>query len=105
MSFRRAVYLAFAVSGAVYPLVNLGTWFSSEGTTPSVLFSLWFSGPAAPAISGDILISAIVLSVWMLAEVYVRKNWIALVALPATWGIGISCGLPLYLFLRTAPPR
>jgi hypothetical protein len=26
---------------------------------------------------------------------------LALVAIPATFCIGVSCGLPLYLFLRT----
>ena len=33
----------------------------------------------------------------------VRRNWSALVAIPATFLIGVSCGLPLYLFLRTRP--
>ncbi|HSG36474.1 MAG TPA: DUF2834 domain-containing protein, partial [Paracoccaceae bacterium] len=29
--------------------------------------------------------------------------WIALLAIPATFLIGVSCGLPLFLFLRTRP--
>ncbi|MEL6700617.1 MAG: DUF2834 domain-containing protein, partial [Pseudomonadota bacterium] len=30
-----------------------------------------------------------------------RKAWLDLIAIPATFCIGVSCGLPLYLYLRT----
>ncbi|MDZ7708976.1 MAG: DUF2834 domain-containing protein [Roseovarius sp.] len=30
-----------------------------------------------------------------------ERRWLGLLAIPATFGIGVSCGLPLYLFLRT----
>ena len=50
---------------------------------------------------GDI--AALTLTLWVLAETWVRRNWLALVAIPATFCIGVSCGLPLYLFLRTRP--
>ena len=105
MSVLRALYLAFAIWGAVHPMLYLGSWFAIEGAAPIRLLDAWFANPAVAAVSWDLLISAIVLSVWMLAETYVRKNWFALLALPATWVIGVSCGLPLYLFLRTAAPR
>ena len=48
-------------------------------------------------------IAAIALTVFVISEVSVRRNWIALWAIPATFCIGVSCGLPLYLFLRTRP--
>ena len=48
---------------------------------------------------------AVTLTVWVIAEVAVRRNWLALIAIPATFGIGVSCGLPLYLFLRSAPVK
>jgi hypothetical protein len=50
-------------------------------------------------------IAAIALTVWIIAETGVRKNWLALWGIPATWCIGVSCGLPLYLFLRTRIPE
>jgi hypothetical protein len=50
----------------------------------------------------DMAIAAGILTLWMFAEVYVRKDWWVLpVCLIATFGIGLSCGLPLYLFLRS----
>jgi nitrate/nitrite transporter NarK len=37
----------------------------------------------------------------MVAEVYQRKDyWLLMLCIPATFGIGVSCGLPRYLFLR-----
>jgi len=50
-----------------------------------------------------VLIAGIALTVWVVAETTVRRNWLALIVLPVTLGIGISCGLPLYLYLRTRP--
>ena len=32
-----------------------------------------------------------------------RRTWVDLIAIPATFCIGVSCGLPLYLFLRSKP--
>jgi hypothetical protein len=31
-----------------------------------------------------------------------NRHWLGLIAIPATFGIGVSCGLPLYLFLRAS---
>lgn len=31
-----------------------------------------------------------------------RRYWLGLLAIPATFGIGVSCGLPFDLFLRAS---
>ncbi|MEM8578964.1 MAG: DUF2834 domain-containing protein, partial [Pseudomonadota bacterium] len=49
--------------------------------------------------------AAAALTIWIIAEVWTRRNWTALIAIPATFCIGVSCGLPLYLFLRSAPVK
>ena len=54
-------------------------------------------------LSGDVSIAAIALTLWIIAEVAVRRNWEALLAIPATYLVGVSFGLPLYLFLRSRP--
>ena len=105
MSVLRGFFLAFAIWGAIYPIVYSGGWFSSDGTSPAVLLGIWLGDATVESVSWDLLISAIVLTVWALAETYVRKNWIALIGILATWTVGLGCGLPLYLFLRTAAPR
>jgi hypothetical protein len=58
---------------------------------------------ATSGLVWDLTIAAVALTVFILSETFVRKNWIALVAIPATFCIGVSCGLPLYLFLRAKP--
>ncbi|MBA4490526.1 DUF2834 domain-containing protein [Paracoccus sp. S1E-3] len=40
------------------------------------------------------------LAIWCLLETMVRRNWLALLTLPAMV-LGIGCALPLYLFLRS----
>lgn len=105
MSALRAAYLGLAVWGAVHPMVWLVAHMRQTGTGPSGLVEAWFANAATTGLTWDLIIAAIAFTLWVLAETAVRRNWIALVAIPATFGIGLSCGLPLYLFLRTAPIR
>ncbi|MFD1913295.1 DUF2834 domain-containing protein [Halodurantibacterium flavum] len=103
MSPLRMVYLALAIWGAVHPTVHLHRWFGETGFDLPRLFAAWTVNAATTALAWDLTIAAIALSVFVLAETFVRKNWSALAAIPATFLIGLSCGLPLYLFLRTRP--
>ncbi|PID35059.1 MAG: K+-transporting ATPase, A chain [Rhodobacterales bacterium] len=79
MSPLRITYLLLAVVGAILPGLHLR------------------------AAAWDLLISGITLTLWIVVETWVRKNWSALLAIPAALLFGVSCGLPLYLFLRTRP--
>lgn len=101
MSGLRMVYLALALWGAVHPMYWFVTYMREEGTGLSGLIDAWYVNASTTGLTWDLTIAAITLTVWVLAETWVRKNWLALVAIPATFCIGVSCGLPLYLFLRT----
>jgi len=101
MSALRLIYLVLAVWGTVQPMRQVLAWFHVNEFDPAALLAAWFAGGPSAGLAWDMLISAIALSVWMIAETWVRRNWWALVALPATWLIGVPCGLPLYLFLRS----
>ncbi|MGJ8546608.1 MAG: DUF2834 domain-containing protein [Sulfitobacter sp.] len=103
MSLLRKTYLALAIWGAVQPLYFIALWLGEHGFDLAALFAAWQVNAASSALMWDLLIAAAALSVWIIAEVSVRRNWRALIAIPATFCIGVSCGLPLYLFLRTAP--
>ena len=46
---------------------------------------------------------SLVLIVWALVECLPRRDWLSLLAIPAGFTIGVSCALPLYLFLRSRP--
>ena len=99
----RMVYLALAVWGAVHPMWWFVRHMRETGTGLSGLIDAWYVNASTTGLTWDLTIAAIALCVWIIAEVSVRRNWTALVAIPATFGIGVSCGLPLYLFLRTRP--
>lgn len=101
MSPLRLTYLALAIWGAIHPMYYFLTYMRTEGTGLSGLIDAWYVNASTHGLVWDLTIAATALTVWIIAETWVRKNWLALVAIPATFCIGVSCGLPLYLFLRT----
>lgn len=103
MSRLRMLYLALAVWGAVHPMYWFVTHMRETGNGLSGLIDAWYVNASTTGLTWDLTIAAVTLTVWIVAEVAVRRNWLALVAIPATFCIGVSCGLPLYLFLRTRP--
>ena len=105
MSVLRFIYLALAIWGAVHPMYYFFHWFQENGWNIMAMLNAWHANLASSGLVWDLTISAIALTVWIIAEVATRRNWGALVAIPATFCIGVSCGLPLYLFLRSAPVR
>jgi len=101
MSVLRMIYLGLALWGAVHPMMWFLRYMRETGTGLSGLIDAWYVNASTTGLTWDLTIAAITRTVWILAEVYARRNWSALVAIPATFCIGVSCGLPLYLFLRT----
>lgn len=99
------MYLALALWGAVHPMYYFVLWFRENGFDIMAMVDAWHANAASSGLVWDLTIAAITLTVWIVAEVAVRRNWRSLIAIPATFCIGVSCGLPLYLFLRTAPVR
>ena len=105
MSPLRMIYLALAVWGTVHPMFYFVGWFNENGYDIMAMVDAWHANAAASGLVWDLTIAAVTLSLWIIAEVAVRRNWVALIAIPATFLIGVSAGLPLYLFLRSAPVR
>jgi len=99
----RLVWLALAVWGAVHPMWYFVSWFQQNGWSLTRMVDAWHANAATSGLTWDLTIAAITLTVWVISETAVRRNWEALLAIPATFLIGVSCGLPLYLFLRSRP--
>ncbi len=99
----RKLYLALAVWGAIHPMFYFVQWFRAEGLNLGKMVDAWHANAASSGLVWDLTIAAIALTVFIIAEVTSRRNWIGLIAIPATFGIGVSCGLPLYLYLRSKP--
>ena len=100
----RDIYLGLAIIGAVQPARYFMRWFETNGYDLRLMFEAWHVNAATTGLVWDVIIASVALSVWILAEVYVRKDyWVAPVCIAATFCIGVSCGLPLYLYLRARP--
>jgi hypothetical protein len=101
----RIVWLALAVWGAIHPMYWFVTYMNETGTGLSGLIDAWYVNASTTGLTWDLTIAAVTLTVWVIAETIPRKAWLGLIAIPATFCIGVSCGLPLYLFLRSRPQR
>ena len=99
----RLIYLALAILGAVLPMWHFIAWFNDNGFSLSAMVTAWNVNDATTGLVYDLTISAIALTLFITVETYVRRAYWMLIAIPATWCIGVSCGLPLYLFLRSRP--
>ena len=97
----RWVYAALAVWGAIHPMSWFLRWFRENGYDLMGMVDAWHVNAATSGLVWDLTIAAVALTVWIVAEAVQRRAWLGLIAIPATFGIGVSCGLPLYLFLRS----
>lgn len=97
----RWVWLALAVWGAVHPMYWFVTYMRETGTGLGGLIDAWYVNASTTGLTWDLTIAAVTLTVWVIAEAVRTRDWLRLVAVPATFCIGVSCGLPLYLYLRS----
>lgn len=103
MSLLRMIYLALAVLGAAIPMSYFWPFLQENGFDLGSLIAAWKVNAATTGLYYDLLISALALNIWIIAETYVRRDYWVLLCLPATYLIGVSFGLPLFLFLRSRP--
>ena len=105
MSPLRYLWLALAVWGTIHPMSYFISWFMENGWSIMAMVDAWHVNAASSGLVWDLTVAAVTLTLWIIAEVAVRRNWIALLAIPATFCIGVSCGLPLYLYFRSLPVK
>ena len=96
----RHLYLALCVLGVIVPYAQLIPWLSQHGLQLGLLVRELFATRIGAFFGLDVVISAIALFVFIFAErtaVAVRYLWLPVVA---TLVVGVSLGLPLFLYLR-----
>ena len=96
----RWLWLAFAIWGTVHPMYWFITWFVQNEWSIMAMVDAWHANAATSGLVWDLTVAAVTLTLWVLIETVRTRNWRGLLAIPATYCIGVSCGLPLYLFLR-----
>ena len=88
------------VLGALLPFSQLLPWLVENGLDAQQFFQELFSTKIGGFFGLDVIVSAIVLFVFIFAEgkrLEIPKLWLPVVA---TLSVGVSPGLPLFLFLR-----
>jgi hypothetical protein len=96
----RPVYLALCILGAGLPLSQLFPFLRDHGLDLRLFFEQLFVNRISSFFGLDVIVSAIVLFFFIWTETRrtpIRAPWLPVVA---TLTIGVSLGLPLFLYLR-----
>ena len=97
----RMLYLALAIAGSIWPMYYFVSWFNENSWSIMAMVDAWHANDATSGLVWDLTIAAVTLTIWVIVEAISRRDWLSLLTIPATYCIGVSCGLPLYLFLRS----
>ena len=97
----RTVYLILAIIGTILPMYYFVSWFEEFGYSLGAMVEAWNVNDATTGLVYDLTVAAVTLLIWIIVETVRNKAWLNLIAIPATFCIGVSCGLPLYLYLRS----
>lgn len=97
--FPRAVWLALALIGAILPLMQFLPWVSADPARFLLFWDQATTTPAAKTVMADILWAAFVFSALVIYQAVRTRAWHLLLAVLATWSLGLSCGLPLFFAL------
>lgn len=96
----RHLYLCLCVVGTVLPYWKLVPWLIEHGLNLPLLSQELFATRIGAFFGLDVLVSALVLLLFIRAEgrrLAVTRLWAPVLA---TFLVGVSLGLPLFLYLR-----
>lgn len=98
----KSLYLALCVLGTILPLAAFFPFLRDYGLDPGAFVRQLFGTPVSGFFGLDVIVSAIALWTFVLFEgsrLGLRHRWAPVVA---TLLVGVSLGLPLFLYLREA---
>ena len=94
---RPLIYAALAAIGAAAPLAAFLPWLVANGFSLHLFVTDLFANRISAFFGLDVIVSAIVLTRFVRVETGVPGRWWAVLA---TFTVGVSCGLPLFLAVR-----
>ena len=98
----KVLYLGLCVLGTVLPYAHFIPFLREHGADPGAFVSQLFGTPVSGFFGVDVIVSSVVL--WVFVAVEGRRlgmRWLwAPVA--ANLAVGVSLGLPLFLYMREA---
>jgi uncharacterized membrane protein len=98
----KTVYLMLCAAGLVLPYSQFVPWVADNGLHMRLFFQQLFANRIGAFFGMDVLVSAVALVVFARAEgrrlkIGARARWLTLAAVLT---VGVSLGLPLFLYLR-----
>ena len=96
----RGLYLCLALIGAALPYSQFLPWLAENGLNLPKLVDELFSTRIGAFFGCDVLVSAVVLIGFIRREGAKRGIRFLWLPIAATCVIGVSCGLPLFLYMR-----
>jgi uncharacterized protein DUF2834 len=99
---RRWFYFTTMVAGTLLPLSQFLPWLSANGLDIPLFFAELFANRIGGFFGWDVIISAIALIPFILIEgkrLGMTRLWMPITG---TCLVGVSCGLPMFLYLREA---
>ena len=96
----RTLYLGLCVLGTVVPLTQLLTFLRQHGLNPQEFVGQLFGTPVSAFFGLDVIMSSVVL--WAFVAIDGRRAGLAHLWAPvvANLTVGVSLGLPLFLYMR-----
>lgn len=97
---RRTIYLFFAIIGLVVPYYFLISFLITHGLDARLFLKQLFGTPISTFFAADLLLSCVVFARYLGQEtdrLTMKQTWICILALCT---VGLSCALPLFLFMR-----
>ena len=92
----RYAFLLLAIIGAVVPYIFFLMYFTEHGIALEDFIGALFSNGASGGFTSDVLISSLVFWLFLVKE-NVSRIWVYVLI---NLTIGLSCALPLYLYVR-----
>jgi uncharacterized protein DUF2834 len=96
----KTIYLALCLLGIVLPYWQFVPWLVQNGFNMPLFFRELFANHIGAFFGMDVFVSAVALLVFVRGEssrLHVRGRWLPLIAVLT---VGVSLGLPLFLYLR-----
>jgi len=96
----KTVYLVLCIIGLLAPYAAFVPWLAENGLNGSLFIQHLFANRISTFFALDVIVSAIVLLRFAALEstrLTMHSRWLVLVA---TLLVGVSLGLPLFLYLR-----
>jgi Terpene cyclase DEP1 len=96
----KTIYLILCIIGFVVPYAAFVPWVAQHGLDMRLFVQQMFANRISAFFSLDVIVSAIVLLRFAAAEsarLRIPRRWLVLLA---TLLVGVSLGLPLFLYLR-----